>query len=138
MRFLRSSKCSKTAVELAFITEKANSCIPRNACSVFYWKYPFWVNLVQKLKIVSLNWNFVLRLIQICRIPWWYSTFMFSTGHTFLGKFDPKNQNCLFELNFGYRLIWICRNQWCCSLLLFLTTNILLGQIWFKNSKLFV
>ena len=38
MRFLRSSKCSKTAVELTFATHKANSCSPWNACSVFDWK----------------------------------------------------------------------------------------------------
>ena len=32
-------------------------------------------------------------------------TFMFSTGNTFLGKFDPKNQNCQFELKFRARLM---------------------------------
>ena len=55
MRFLRSSKCSKTTVELTFTTQKANACSPWNDCSVLDWKYPFWVNLVRKLKIVGLS-----------------------------------------------------------------------------------
>ena len=75
----------------------------------FQLKYLFLVNLVQKLKIIRLSWNFVLRLIQICRILLWCSLFLFSTGNTFLGKFGPKNQNCQFELKFRTRLIWICR-----------------------------
>ena len=83
MRSLRSSKCLKTTVELTFTTQKSNTCIPWTACSVFNWKCLFWVNLVQKLRIISLSWNFVPRLIQICRIPWWYSPFLFSTGNTF-------------------------------------------------------
>ena len=70
MIFLRSSKCSKTTVELMFTTEKANaSSCPQTACFVFERKYPFWVNLLQKPKIVSLSQNLVHRLIQICRIP---------------------------------------------------------------------
>ena len=68
MRSLRPSKCLKRTVELTFTTQKANACSLWTACSVFDWKYPFSINLVQKLKIVSLN--LVLRLIQICRIPW--------------------------------------------------------------------
>ena len=55
MRFLRSSKCSKITVELTFAVEKVNACSPWTACSVLDWKYYFWVNLVQKLKIVSLS-----------------------------------------------------------------------------------
>ena len=34
-------------------------------------KYPFWVNLIKKFKIVSLSWNLVSRLFQICKIWWW-------------------------------------------------------------------
>ena len=37
-------------------------------CFVFEWKYPFWVNLVQKIKIISLSWNLVPTLIRICRV----------------------------------------------------------------------
>ena len=61
---------------------------------IFHWKYPFCVNFVQKLRIFSLGWNLVLRLIQICRNLWWCSI-------PFLGKFGPKNQNCQFELKFS-------------------------------------
>ena len=56
-------------------TQKASACSTWTVCSVFDWKYLFWVNLVQKLKNVSLSWNLVLRLIQICRI------FTFSVLH---------------------------------------------------------
>ena len=55
MRFLRSLKLSKTTVQLTFTTQKANTYSPWTDCSVFEWKYPFWVNLIQKLKIVSLS-----------------------------------------------------------------------------------
>ena len=89
IRFLRSSKCSKATVTLTF--NITNACSPWTTCSVFDWKYPFWVNLVQKLNILSLSWNLVFRLIQIYRIPWRYSLFLFSTGNTFLGKFGPKD-----------------------------------------------
>ena len=65
--------------------------------SVFNRKYPFWVSLVQKLKIVSFSWNLVPGLIRICKIQWWYS-FFFRPEIPFLGKFGPKNQNCQFKL----------------------------------------
>ena len=57
MRFLRSSKCSKTIIKLTFTTQKANTCSPWTTCSVFDWKYPFWVNF-QKLNIVSFKLKF--------------------------------------------------------------------------------
>ena len=102
-------KCLKRTAELAFTTQKLNTCSPWTACSVFNWKYLFWVNLVQKLKIIKLSLNFVPRLIQICRIPWWCSRFLFLTGNTFLGKSGPENQNCQSELKSCSRLVWICR-----------------------------
>ena len=55
VRSLRSSKFFKKTVELMFTTQKANACSPWTVCIVFDWKYIFWVNLVQKLKIVSLS-----------------------------------------------------------------------------------
>ena len=71
MRSMRSSKYLKTTVELMFTTQKAYAAFsPRTACSVFHWKYLFWVNLAQKLKIISLSWYIVPRLIKICTIPW--------------------------------------------------------------------
>ena len=85
-------------------------CLGFHVKTVFFFKkllvvICFWVNVVQKLKIISLSWNFLPRLIQICRIPWWCSLFLFSTGNTSLDKFDPKNQNCHFELKFCTRPI---------------------------------
>ena len=91
-RSLRSSKCLKSTVELTFATQKANGSSRWNVCSVFDWKYLFWVNLLQKLKIISLSWNFVPRLIRVCRILQWFLLLLFSTGNTLLGKFGPKNQ----------------------------------------------
>ena len=46
MRFLISTKCSKTIVELTFTKQKINACSPWIVCSVFDWKYPFWENFV--------------------------------------------------------------------------------------------
>ena len=68
----RSSKCLKTTVELTITIKKAKPCSPWNACSVFDWKYLSGINLVQSFKIITLRWNFVLWLIQICKIPWWW------------------------------------------------------------------
>ena len=53
MKSLRYSNCLKTTVELT--TQKVNACSPGTACFVFDRKYLFWVNLVQKLKIISLS-----------------------------------------------------------------------------------
>ena len=103
MRLSRSSKFLKKMVELTFTTQKANACSPWTTLSVFDRKYLFGVNLVQKLKIISLSWNFVPRLIQIYRIPWWCSRFLFSTGET-------KIVN--LSWNLVPRLIWICRIMW--------------------------
>ena len=51
-RFLRSSNCSEIRAELTFY------CSLWTVCSVFDWKYSFWVYLVQKLNIVrqSKTW----------------------------------------------------------------------------------
>ena len=95
--------------EISIFSTVLQTCSPWTACSVFDWKYLFRVNLVEKLRIISLSWYLVPRLSQICRIPWWCSLFLFSTGSTFLAKFDLKNQNCQFELKFRTRLIWVCR-----------------------------
>ena len=45
----------------------------------------FWVNLVQKIKIISLSWNLVPTLIRICIIQWWYSLFSFAARNTLFG-----------------------------------------------------
>ena len=59
--------------------------------SIFNQKYPFWGNLVQKLKIVSLGKNLVFKLIHICRIQWWYSLVCIQPEIPSLSKYGPKN-----------------------------------------------
>ena len=69
--------------------------------SVLDGKHPFWANLVQKIKTVSLSWNLAPRLIWIWRIQWRCLLFCFRSEKLFLGKFGPNNQNCQFQLKFG-------------------------------------
>ena len=95
-------KYLKTTVEMTFTIKKANACSPWTASSVFNWKYLFWVNLVQKFKIISLSWNFVPRLIRICRILWWCSHFLFSTEMPFWANFVRKVK--VVSLSWNFRL----------------------------------
>ena len=69
--------------------------------SVFNKKYPFRTTFVENIKIVSLRWNLIPRVIRICRIQWWCSIFLFRPEILFWRKFDPKNQLCWFKLKFG-------------------------------------
>ena len=83
-----------------------NSSNMQNSTVVFTFsilakEYLFCANLVRKIKIVSLSWNLVARLIRIRRIQWWCSLFPLSTRNTFLGLFGTKIQNCQFKLKFG-------------------------------------
>ena len=118
--------------------KKANSCSPCNCCSIFNWKYFLGVNFVQKLKIISLNWNFVPSLIKICRIPWWCSLFLFATENTFLQKFSPKNQNLSVWAEISHltnlNMQKYEENMWC-SLFLCYTRKIFFRKIWSKKSK---
>ena len=56
---------------------------------VFYWKYPFWVNLVQKYKGASLKQDLVPRLIWICKLMTMDFHFFYYIASC---KFFPKNQ----------------------------------------------
>ena len=138
MRSLRSSKCLKTTVELTFTTQKANACSPWTACSVFNWKYLFWVNLAQKLKIISLSWNSVPRLIQICRIPWWCSFFfVFDWKHLSWQNWFKKSKLSVWaeisrKTNFNKQNSMMIFTFWVFD------WKYLLGQIWSKKSKLLV
>ena len=68
--------------------------------SVFGQKYPLWANLIQEIKILSLNWNLVSKLIWICRIKSWSSLFLFSTGNNhFWANLVQHYQNCQLKLN---------------------------------------
>ena len=55
------------------------------AFSVLGRKYYFWANLVQKIKIVTLNWNLALKLIWICRIQCWCLVLLFQVKNTIFG-----------------------------------------------------
>ena len=61
-------------------------------------KHPFWANLVQKIKIASLGCNLVPRLVQICRIQWWRSLFLFQAGNTLSGQIWFKKSKLLVQV----------------------------------------
>ena len=65
-----------------------------------FLEYQFWANLVQKIKIVSLNWNLEPSLSQICRIQLWCELFLFWTRNTLFGKIWSQNSK-LFQVKFG-------------------------------------
>ena len=65
------SKKGNCQLKLKFGTQ--NYLNMQNSMAVFTFsvldqKYPFWPNLIQKVKIVLFRWNLIPRLIQICRI----------------------------------------------------------------------
>ena len=87
--------------------------------SFLYWKYPFWANLVKKIRIVSLSWNLVLWLIRVWTTHSWCSFFsVFNWKCPFLGNLFHKYQNC-WSWNIEPRLIRIYRTQWWFSLFFF-------------------
>ena len=65
--------------------------------SVLDQKNPFLANLVQKIKIVTLNWHLVARLILICGIQWLCSLFLFFTINNFLGQIWSKNSKLIVQ-----------------------------------------
>ena len=84
-----------------------------------------------KIKIVSLCWNFLPRLIQIYTIQLLHLRFLLLTGNTLFGQILPKivklivktdfYLSCLklkfvsLNLNLVLRLILLWRIQWYCS-----------------------
>ena len=85
----------------------------RSAIFPFLTGNSFFGQIWSKIKIVSLNWNLALRLIQICWIQWWCSLFPFLTGKLLLGKLGQKMKIVKLIWNLVPRLIRICRIQWC-------------------------
>ena len=99
--------------------------------SVFNRKYPFWINLVQNIKIGSLSWNLVTRLIR-------FQYAEFSCGvHFFqfrlVAKVGPKHRNFQFKLKFGTKTNSHMQNSVVTCTFLFLTKDAVFGQIWSKN-----
>ena len=70
--------------------------------SVFEWKYPFWANLVQKVKILTLSWNLVPTLIRTCRIQWWYLFILFLIENTLFGQICSKKSKLSVETKIWY------------------------------------
>ena len=60
---------------------------------IYNRKYPFCVNLILKIKIVSLNWKLVPN--------GGVHLFCYRKKIPCLGKFGPKNENCWFKMKFG-------------------------------------
>ena len=65
---------------------------------VFGLIYPVCDNFVQKIKIVSLWWNLIPRIIWICWIRWRCSLFLLLTGDALLGQFGPNFQYLQFKV----------------------------------------
>ena len=99
-----------------------------------------WSCAVVIIKTVSLSSYLVPRLIKICRIQWWCSVLLISSGNTlFWVNLVQKLKVVSLSWNLVSTLISICRTQCWCSVFLFSTTrNTFLGEIWSKNSKLSV
>ena len=77
----------------------------------FHWKYPFLTNLFQKIKIVSLSWNLVPRVIWISRHQWWCSLFsVFDWRYPFWANLVQKTKIVSFRWNLTPRLIRICNS----------------------------
>ena len=53
----------------------------------------------------------VLRLIRICKIPWWCPLFLFSNGNTLFGHIWSKKQNCQFKQKLGTKNICNMQNS---------------------------
>ena len=72
-------------------------------------KHPFGAILVQKTKIDSFGLNVVPRIIRLCKVPWWSSLFLFSTGITVFGQILPKKSLDYFEYAKFHGGVWFFR-----------------------------
>ena len=75
---------------------------------------PFVTSLVQKIKTVILSWNYVPRLIRICRIRWRFSLFSFLDWY--YSNLVKKSKIVSLSLNLIPKLFRICKIRWWCSL----------------------
>ena len=80
--------------------------------SVIDWKQSSWANLVRNIKIVSLNWSSVSRVVRISKIQWWCSRFLFNTLSW--ENLVQKTKIVSSILNLVPILIRICTIQWRC------------------------
>ena len=86
-----------------------NNSIMQNSVVVFTFSvldhgFPFCANFVRKIKIVSLSWKLVTRLIQIHGIQWYVPFFSFSTKNIlFWTNLVPKFKIVYLKWNFATR-----------------------------------
>ena len=69
--------------------------------SVFDWKFPFWANLVRKIRIVGLAEIWYLHWFEYAEFNGGIHFSCFRWEAPFLGKFGSKNHNCQFKLKFA-------------------------------------
>ena len=105
---------------------------------VFKWKYCFWENLVQNIKIVILCSNLVPRLIRICRIQWWSFLCFFLSGNGLFAQIWSRKSKYWLYAEIWYlqpTLIQICRIQWCDSRFCFRVQITFFGKFGPKNQN---
>ena len=88
-------------------------------CRISWWgpfylfeaaKTLFWVNLLKKIKIVSLSWKLVPRLIRIWRIWWWCSFFFyFWLEVSFFGNFFQNSKLKICQIQWWFSFFFLDR-----------------------------
>ena len=104
-KFGKTSKGLKILWKWLYINSNMQNSMMLFTFSVIDWKYRFWANFVQNLKIVSSIWKLDASLI---RYAWFNDSvkfFLFWSDMSFLGKFAQKCQNCYFKVKLTPRLI---------------------------------
>ena len=97
--------------------------------SVIEREYPFRASLLQRIKIIRLNWNMVPWLIRTCRIQWWCSKFLFLNGVTFFWVIMIRKMRVVsFSWNLVLSLTKIWRIQWWYLIFLFLNGSVLFNE----------
>ena len=84
-------------------------------CFAFDHTYLPLTNLVQKFKIVCSKWNLIKRLIQICKIQWFYLFYLLYTenSYPFWANLVQKIAFVSLSWKLVLRLIRIWKIQWC-------------------------
>ena len=82
------TRTSLLARKMSLFSSKLNmqNSVVMFTFSDFDRQYHFWVNLFQKIKIVSLFWNLMPEIIWICRIQWRCCIFLVFIGITLFGQ----------------------------------------------------
>ena len=73
----KNQNCQFKVKLYTYTNSKMHNSMEVSPFSILDRKSPFWTNLVEKIKKVSLSWNLVTKLILICRIQWRCSFYLF-------------------------------------------------------------